>query len=394
MPTGVIAPLPKWTGFDNDGNVLAGGKLYTYAAGTSTLQNTFSESTLTTPNTNPVVLDAAGRATIYLTPAIGYKFVLKTSADVTLWTQDNITATSATTGVTSIVAGANVTITETGAVVGTGDVTVNVTVPAMVALDFVFAFSATILGRLAKGTALQIPRMNATATAWEFAAPADVTARAGGIAIASQAAEDAIYAASETQLGRMALTALQSVRKNAANTALEAYMASVAVYVATLADVSNTASETTILSFTIPANAMADGDTIEIQQVNLEKNNKGTAGTAAVKINAGAGGQVTLAAATTYSDSATEYRTSRRIWLQRVGTSIEVLSQNAPTAQAGAAEKAPEWWAAPEKTVNLGVSTPTNFTSVFVVSLKVTLSAAHASFYVKPQAAKVVHVKT
>jgi len=161
----------------------------------------------------------------------------------------------------------------------------------------------------------------------------------------------------------------------------------VAIYAATLADVANTVSETTILSFTIPANSMADGDVIEIRQVNLEKNNKTSAGTAAVKINCGAGAQVTLAAAAAYADSATEYRTARPVWIQRVGATIDVIMGDS-------GRQYETWNTTPAASKTVGSSTPTNFTSDFVVSIKVTLSAAHATFYIKPQVAKVVHYKS
>ena len=49
--------------FDGEGNPLSGGKLYFYESGsTSTLKDTFSDFTEATPNTNPVILDADGRA--------------------------------------------------------------------------------------------------------------------------------------------------------------------------------------------------------------------------------------------------------------------------------------------------------------------------------------------
>lgn len=76
--------------FDNDGAPLNGGLAYFYQAGTSTPQNTYSDSDLSVPNANPVVLDSAGRAVIYFSPTPAYKCILKTSAGVTLWTQDNI----------------------------------------------------------------------------------------------------------------------------------------------------------------------------------------------------------------------------------------------------------------------------------------------------------------
>ena len=87
---GTIMPSPKFLGLDNNADPLSGGKLYTYAAGTTTPQDTYSDVGLTTPNTNPVILDSAGRATVFLSNS-SYKFVLKDSDDVTIWSQDNIT---------------------------------------------------------------------------------------------------------------------------------------------------------------------------------------------------------------------------------------------------------------------------------------------------------------
>jgi len=80
--------------FDNNGNPLTGGRLYTYAAGTTTPQVTYTSSSGNTPNSNPIVLDAAGRVSgsseIWLTSGAIYKFILKDSNDVLLATWDNI----------------------------------------------------------------------------------------------------------------------------------------------------------------------------------------------------------------------------------------------------------------------------------------------------------------
>lgn len=86
---GTVAPSPVFTALDNSGNVCSGCKLYTYDAGTTTPAATYSDISLLTPHANPVVMDSAGRAVIYL-PASSFKFVLKTAADVTLWTVDNV----------------------------------------------------------------------------------------------------------------------------------------------------------------------------------------------------------------------------------------------------------------------------------------------------------------
>jgi len=80
--------------FDNNGNPLAGGKIYTYAAGTTTEVATYTSSSGGTANANPIVLDSAGRtpAQIWLTEGSSYKFVLETSLGVTIKTDDNIFA--------------------------------------------------------------------------------------------------------------------------------------------------------------------------------------------------------------------------------------------------------------------------------------------------------------
>jgi hypothetical protein len=71
------------------GAPLIGGKVYTYAAGTTSALATYTDSTGVTANTNPVILDTRGEAAIWLSPA-SYKFVLKDSNDVTIWTSDNL----------------------------------------------------------------------------------------------------------------------------------------------------------------------------------------------------------------------------------------------------------------------------------------------------------------
>lgn len=79
--------LPRWRAFDANGDPLSGGKLHTYAPGTSTPKATYTDSGGLTPNANPVILDANGEANVWLTG--NYKLVLTTSGDVTQWTVDN-----------------------------------------------------------------------------------------------------------------------------------------------------------------------------------------------------------------------------------------------------------------------------------------------------------------
>lgn len=51
--------------FDNNGNPLSSGTVTTYSAGTNTLKVTYKDSLGTIPNTNPIILDAGGKAIIY-----------------------------------------------------------------------------------------------------------------------------------------------------------------------------------------------------------------------------------------------------------------------------------------------------------------------------------------
>lgn len=76
---------------DASGNPCAGCKLYSYVAGTSTPHPTYTASSGSTQNTNPVVMDASGTAAngIWLDSS-SYKFVLTDSTGTTIWTADNV----------------------------------------------------------------------------------------------------------------------------------------------------------------------------------------------------------------------------------------------------------------------------------------------------------------
>lgn len=81
-----------WQFFDDNGDPLSGGKIYTYAAGTTTPLATYTSRDGLTPNANPIILDAAGRTPqeIWSTEGLLYKYVVKTSADVLIRSWDNI----------------------------------------------------------------------------------------------------------------------------------------------------------------------------------------------------------------------------------------------------------------------------------------------------------------
>jgi parallel beta-helix repeat protein len=87
--TTVISPQPKLQFFDANGNPLVGGKLYTYAAGTTTPLTSYTSSTGGTANTNPVILDSRGEASVWLGDSL-YKLKLTSATDEAIWTVDNI----------------------------------------------------------------------------------------------------------------------------------------------------------------------------------------------------------------------------------------------------------------------------------------------------------------
>ena len=90
MASGTVMPVPVMQFLDGNGDPYSGGKLYTYAAGTTNNLATYTTDDLTgSANANPVILDAAGRAVVYLQPK-AYQFKLDNSSDVQQWIQDEV----------------------------------------------------------------------------------------------------------------------------------------------------------------------------------------------------------------------------------------------------------------------------------------------------------------
>jgi len=114
--TAVLTPAPKFQALDNNGRLLVGGKLFTYIAGTTTKQATYTSSTGLTPNANPLILDYRGEANVWIPPNVGYKYVLAPATDTDpptnpIWTVDNLVSSQLITlygGVDSGVANAYV----------------------------------------------------------------------------------------------------------------------------------------------------------------------------------------------------------------------------------------------------------------------------------------------
>ena len=78
--------------FTDDNSVLSGGKIYTYAAGTTTPQTTYTSVLGASANANPIILNSAGRLPedMWLSEGVLYRFVLTDANDVQLGEYDDI----------------------------------------------------------------------------------------------------------------------------------------------------------------------------------------------------------------------------------------------------------------------------------------------------------------
>lgn len=87
----VLMPEGRQSFTDSAGIPLVAGKLYTYAAGTSTPLATYKDPASIAANTNPIVLDGRGECVVFFEGS--YKITLTDAFDVVIWTQDNIVST-------------------------------------------------------------------------------------------------------------------------------------------------------------------------------------------------------------------------------------------------------------------------------------------------------------
>jgi hypothetical protein len=94
-----LAPSPVFQGLGFGGLPLPGGKLFTYVAGTTTPQATYTDNAQLTQNTNPVILNANGQANVWLNPVQAYKFVLQDLFGNLVWSVDQINAPALTQAV-------------------------------------------------------------------------------------------------------------------------------------------------------------------------------------------------------------------------------------------------------------------------------------------------------
>lgn len=132
-----LAPGPFGVGgqfVDLNGRPLNGGLIYTYAAGTTTPQSTFTtpSTVLPVPNSNPIVLSANGMCPqeIWLTAGIAYKFLVTDSVGNVIYpyTMDNVSGindfSSIPTGSEWIASGLTPTFVSTSSFTVPGDQTI------------------------------------------------------------------------------------------------------------------------------------------------------------------------------------------------------------------------------------------------------------------------------
>jgi hypothetical protein len=84
-----LTPSPKMQFFTAAGIPLVGGKLYTYASGTTVPLATYADDTGLISNTNPIILDSRGEAGVWLGPS-RYTFLLRDANDNLIWTADGV----------------------------------------------------------------------------------------------------------------------------------------------------------------------------------------------------------------------------------------------------------------------------------------------------------------
>jgi hypothetical protein len=164
--------------FDDNGEPLSGGLLYTYAAGTTTPKATFTTEAGNISNPNPIVLDAAGRAVIFIEGA--YKFRLETSAGVLVRETDNISSFETAAAATGAINWASADTLPSAATVNIGAATSNYVI--ITGTTTITAFDSIAQGaeRLIRfNGSLQITH---NATSMILPGGASITTQAGDIA--------------------------------------------------------------------------------------------------------------------------------------------------------------------------------------------------------------------
>ncbi len=142
-----LMPMPKLQFFNNSGVPLASGLLYTYYPGTTNPLVTYTDSTGLVQNTNPVVCDSAGRASIWINSPL--RVDCYDASNNLQWTQDNvsvITGLQTITGIPWVDAMSQGSLQATVTTLGTNNpVTVWVTTPVSITSNFTIPSNITLV---------------------------------------------------------------------------------------------------------------------------------------------------------------------------------------------------------------------------------------------------------
>lgn len=162
---------------DANGDPMSGAKVYVYDVGTTTLKSVFSDTALSVSAANPIICDSVGRHDMRYIATGSYKIVVKTTADVTVYTRDNIDGrVPVGSGALAIANGGTGATTAGAALTALGGATAAelADVAADVA-ELAGTLAATDKTHIATGTTAQRPaspaegdiRRNTTTTRWE-----------------------------------------------------------------------------------------------------------------------------------------------------------------------------------------------------------------------------------
>lgn len=100
LPATSQLPLPRWQPLDNNGKTVPGGKLCFYqSGGFSNPLPTYTSAAGNVQNSNPIILDSAGRANVWFSNGQTYRVVFQQPGNnfcpgtgATIWTQDGVSS--------------------------------------------------------------------------------------------------------------------------------------------------------------------------------------------------------------------------------------------------------------------------------------------------------------
>lgn len=256
MATAALIPEPRFLATDPNGAPLAGGFVYTYTPNSTTPMTTWQDANQTTPNTNPIVLDAAGSALIY--GAGTYQITVTDSFGNQIPAYSGLATANPTTAAISAVISAPTVLAAANLLLASG-----LTVPLNV-MDGINLTGTSVPG-LYNGAPAQLwfneVVTTSSATLPEIGAQVSVTANTGGgnintaekvafsAAISSGNASAATYGITSTVsgYGGTYLVVGEQILLNNLGTAVNAIGNDTAIYGLTVENVGNTSATCGIL---------------------------------------------------------------------------------------------------------------------------------------------------